>query len=138
MTGHLAFAIAASAIGSAFQHGYHTGVLNSPKKNIDVFIAKVLLKRAGNGTVDHVETVPADLVEKVDLIFSAVAALFCVGGLIGALCSGFVANKFGRRNGLLYNNVLVLVAALLMGLSKVVMSFEMLMAGRFVIGINAG
>ena len=45
---------------------------------------------------------------------------------------------FYRKMGLLVNNVLMLLGGLLMLGSKYAESFEMLIAGRFFIGVNAG
>ena len=46
--------------------------------------------------------------------------------------------RFYRKMGLLVNNVLMLLGGLLMLGSKYAESFEMLIAGRFFIGVNAG
>ncbi|KAH1024874.1 hypothetical protein HUJ05_004301 [Dendroctonus ponderosae] len=106
--GRLAFAIAASALGSSFQHGYNTGVLNNPAK------------------------------ENITLIFSFMVAIFCVGGMIGGAITGFVAERFGRKGGLLLNNILVLLAVICMSSSKAAASYELIILGRFFIGINSG
>jgi SP family facilitated glucose transporter-like MFS transporter 1 len=45
---------------------------------------------------------------------------------------------FQRKKSLLYNNILGIVGGLLMGLSKPCKSYEMIMLGRFVIGLNCG
>ena len=52
-----------------------------------------------------------------------------------------VCNKTGlhcRRGALLRNNLLIVVAAGLLGFSKFAKSYEMLIAGRIISGINAG
>jgi len=51
---------------------------------------------------------------------------------------GFISSRLGRKGGLLLNNILVAVAALLMGLAKTAGSFHMLILGRLIIGINSG
>merc|ERR1711881_196430 len=51
---------------------------------------------------------------------------------------GFVSSRLGRKGGLLLNNVLVAVAAVLMGFAQTANSFHMLIAGRLAIGINSG
>ena len=128
MTGNLAFAIAASAVGAAFQHGYSTGVTNAPQPLIERFIGHVIATRDGSSPEKG----------RVNYLFSIIVAVFCVGGMFGALSTAFVANKIGRKGGLLYNNVLVLAAALCFGLCKTAKSFEVLIVGRFIIGFNSG
>ncbi|XP_073672162.1 solute carrier family 2 member 11, like isoform X1 [Paramisgurnus dabryanus] len=49
-----------------------------------------------------------------------------------------MATLFGRKKTLLLNNVVAICGAVLMLLSKMALSFEMIMVGRFLCGINAG
>lgn len=128
MTGHLVFAIFAAGVGSAFQHGYNTGVVNAPQKLVADFI---------NDTYTHRFEKEADDTT-TDLIYSIIVSIFCVGGMIGALATAYVAEKLGRKGGLLINNIFVFIAAALMGFSKMAKSYEMLILGRFFIGVNSG
>lgn len=128
LTGNLAFAIAVAGIGSAFQHGYNIGVINNPEKFVRSFI---------NETYTHrFERVPEE--STVKLIYSIFVSITALGGMLGALCTGFVADKFGRRAGLFYNNIFVLIAAACMGFSRAARSYELLIFGRFIIGVNNG
>ncbi|XP_042901268.1 solute carrier family 2, facilitated glucose transporter member 1 isoform X1 [Parasteatoda tepidariorum] len=128
LTGHLVFAIAAAALGSSFQHGYNTGVVNAPQTLIQKFINQTYYEK-------HNE-VPSE--STVVLIFSIMVSIFCLGGMVGALGTAYLAEKFGRKGGLLMNNVFVFVAAALCGFCKLANSYEMMIIGRFVIGLNSG
>ena len=57
---------------------------------------------------------------------------------MGGSLVGIISSKCGRKGGLLLNNILVVIATLLMGLAKTANSYHMLIAGRLVIGINSG
>lgn len=142
----IGFAIAAGAIGSSFQHGYNTGVLNAPQSLIENWISRCPDNEANATATDGDAAAPAGGEESsscmdpytVTLIWSWVVAIFCIGGMLGGTMVGFVASWLGRKGGLLLNNVLVVIATLLMGFAKMAGSYQMLIAGRLVIGINSG
>ena len=48
-----------------------------------------------------------------------------VGGMIGGLSGGWLANKFGRKQGLLYTQIFSFTGAILSGLAKTAGSYEM-------------
>ena len=56
------------------------------------------------------------------------------GGFVG----GWVANRLGRKGGLLFNNVIGVIGAIAMGCSKALESYEILILGRYLIGIHCG
>lgn len=65
-------------------------------------------------------------------------AIFAVGGAIGGISNGFFADRFGRKKSLLLNNILGILGGAFMGLSKPCNSYEMLIVGRLIIGLNCG
>ena len=155
----LGFAIAAGAIGSSFQHGWATGVVNCPQWFVMTWIrgcnaslpdlgvphgadkssslSKVIEDEHAIGDDDEYATCKMSQAE-VTGIFSIVVSIFCVGGIIGGCSVGLISSKLGRRGGLLFNNIFMLLGGLLMLGSKYADSYEMLIAGRFFIGVNAG
>lgn len=128
LTRNLAWTVLASTVGSSFQHGYNGGVVNAPEKLISRFINDTYQARHGQYATDS----------QLDLLFAIIVSIFCIGGCLGALMTPLVADRLGRKQGLLYNNVIVLVACPLMAGAKFMASYELLILGRFLIGINAG
>ncbi|XP_054001949.1 solute carrier family 2, facilitated glucose transporter member 1-like isoform X6 [Hylaeus anthracinus] len=128
LNGRLAFAIAAAALGSSFQHGYNTGVVNAPQQLIENWISELKENRTGRPTQQS----------EVTIIWAIAVSIFCVGGMIGGSLVGWVADRFGRKGGLLLNNILVLLTVIFEGSAKAAKSYEMIVIGRFIIGINAG
>lgn len=49
------------------------------------------------------------------LIYATAVSIFCFGGMIGGLMAGTIAEALGRKWAIILNNILVFVAALLMG-----------------------
>jgi len=142
----IGFAITAGAIGSAFQHGYNTGVLNTAEAVIKDWVKShecpdhYIAIEPDNATEAHKEWKANETAcdTSITFIWSFVVAIFCVGGMMGGSVVGAVASRLGRKGGLLLNNILVIIGAVLMGCAQAAGSYHMLILGRLVIGINAG
>ncbi|KAM5262725.1 solute carrier family 2, facilitated glucose transporter member 3 [Ctenodactylus gundi] len=58
--------------------------------------------------------------------------------MIGSFSVGLFVNRFGRRNSMLMVNLLAIAGGCLMGFCKMAESVEMLILGRFIVGIFCG
>ena len=76
--------------------------------------------------------------EASTFMYAMAVSIFAIGGMCGGFIGGWIANKFGRKGGLLVNNLVGIIAALAMAFSKHVTSYELLILGRFLIGVNCG
>uniref|UniRef100_A0A8C5A530 Solute carrier family 2 member 1a n=1 Tax=Gadus morhua TaxID=8049 RepID=A0A8C5A530_GADMO len=123
----LLFAVGTAVIGS-LQFGYNTGVINAPQIIIEGFYNETWTSRYS----EHISRTT------LTTLWSTSVAIFSVGGIVGSFSMGLFVNRFGRRNSMLMANVLAFVAAAFMGLSKVAASWEMLIAGRFIVGLYSG
>lgn len=112
----------------SLQFGYNTGVINAPQKVIEEFYNETWSHRYGEPILSTTLTT----------LWSFSVSIFSVGGMIGSSSVGLFVNRFGRRNSMLMMNLLAFVSAVLMGFSKLGKSFEMLILGRFIIGVYCG
>ncbi|KAG7269331.1 hypothetical protein CRUP_006689 [Coryphaenoides rupestris] len=127
VTCYLLYCISTAVIGS-LQFGYNTGVINAPEQKLRRFFQNVSMERYGEPFSPDSNT----------MVWSFAVAIFSVGGMIGSFSVGAMVNKFGRRKSMLLANILAIVGGLLMGFSSLSRSFEMVIAGRFVIGVFCG
>ncbi|XP_023221239.1 glucose transporter type 1-like [Centruroides sculpturatus] len=123
----LVFSICAAVLGM-FQFGYNTGVVNAPENVIKEFIADIYKTRTGHAIADNFK----------DFLWAITVSVFAIGGMIGGISGGSIADKFGRKGGLLLNNITGIVGAGFMGFSKISRSVELLIIGRLIIGFNCG
>ncbi|XP_078141758.1 solute carrier family 2, facilitated glucose transporter member 9-like [Centroberyx gerrardi] len=116
------------AFGSSFLYGYNLSVVNAPALYVKNFINKTWIERYGTpvGT------------QTVNLLWSINVSIMAIGGLLGAIVVKFLVKALGRRGTLLVNNCFSLVAAVLQASGERAHSFEMLIIGRFILGINIG
>ncbi|XP_066055780.1 solute carrier family 2, facilitated glucose transporter member 11-like isoform X4 [Chamaea fasciata] len=124
----LLLAVCAVGIGGTFQYGYNVSIINAPTQHIHKFLNETWSSRY------HKELNP----DLLTFLWSVIASIFSLGGLCGALTGGSMAIRLGRKGALLMNNVIAILASILMGISFPTGLFELLIAGRFLIGINSG
>uniref|UniRef100_A0A8C4THP6 Solute carrier family 2 member 11b n=1 Tax=Erpetoichthys calabaricus TaxID=27687 RepID=A0A8C4THP6_ERPCA len=124
----LFLAACAAGIGGTFQYGYNISVINAPTKPIQHFINETWVQRHGAPISEH----------HLTLLWSVIVSVFTLGGFLGASLGGTLSIRFGRKGTLLLNNAFSLLATVFMGLSYPTRTFELLIAGRFLVGLNAG
>ncbi|KAF4080435.1 hypothetical protein AMELA_G00171240 [Ameiurus melas] len=127
VTCYLLFSLATAVIGS-LQFGYNTGVINAPEQKLRTFFNNTWVERYNKPIEPGVCTV----------VWSLAVAIFSVGGMVGSFSVGVLVNKFGRRNSMFLVNILALIGGGLMGLCTLCYSFEMVIAGRLIIGLFCG
>ncbi|XP_069476003.1 solute carrier family 2, facilitated glucose transporter member 9-like isoform X2 [Ambystoma mexicanum] len=115
-------------IGGGWQFGFQISVLNSPSPFIKRFINETWTGRYA-APISH---------RSLTLIWACIVSIFCLGGVIGSLASEYLIRKNGKKRCLVTNNLLLVAASLTLGCCKFAGFFEMLLIGRFLIGINTG
>ncbi|XP_034284877.1 solute carrier family 2, facilitated glucose transporter member 11-like isoform X2 [Pantherophis guttatus] len=120
--------VCAAGIGGTFQYGYNVSLISAPTQHIHKFL---------NGTwQSRYQTKLSS--SMLTLLWSTIASIFSLGGFFGAHLGGIMAGWLGRKGALLMNNLLALFAAILMWASFPTGLFELLIIGRFLIGMNTG
>uniref|UniRef100_A0A914Y006 Major facilitator superfamily (MFS) profile domain-containing protein n=1 Tax=Panagrolaimus superbus TaxID=310955 RepID=A0A914Y006_9BILA len=128
LTGLVIWATAVATIGSSFIFGYSIGAVNAPADHIKEWIK-----------INHYEifgTVLSD--DAKGYVFGSAVAIFALGALIGALASGKLADNFGRKGTLHFNNIFAIIGSFLMDYAFYRGFYFIFHLGRFIIGINCG
>uniref|UniRef100_A0A8C6JXZ7 Solute carrier family 2, facilitated glucose transporter member 5 n=1 Tax=Melopsittacus undulatus TaxID=13146 RepID=A0A8C6JXZ7_MELUD len=112
-------------IGGTFQIGFQVSTITY---HVKVFINETWLERYGYP------------IHQDNLLFlwSIIVSIYGIGGLLGSSGTRYLTVKYGKKKCLLCTNVLMIMAASIMGCSKIVQSFEMILIGRFLYGVSAG
>lgn len=114
----LVYTAAVVVLGSSFQFGYGTSVMNAPEENIKNYFRK-------HSSLS-------------DLMWSTAVAIFAVGGMFGVPIGQLVANSLGSKRALLLNNIPAMIGSLMMFSSYYAKGPALLIIGRFVFGFNNG
>ena len=100
MNWFLVMSIVGAALGM-FQYGYNIGSVNAPEEELKQFL---------NSSIIHRHNIQLSE-EWIKTCFSAIVSIFVIGGMIGSLSGSFLANKFGRKHGMLYAQALTVFGA---------------------------
>ncbi|XP_034023028.1 solute carrier family 2, facilitated glucose transporter member 9-like [Thalassophryne amazonica] len=116
------------ALGSSFLYGYNLSVVNAPVLYNKALYNKTWIERYGHPVGGELGSI----------LWSITVSIFSIGGLLGTLCATFILKVLGRRGTLLLNNSFAVIAALLLSLSETARSFEMLIIGHLIMGVDSG
>lgn len=115
----------------ALQFGYHMAELNAPQEvlmchgPLDPGYADTWWGRHGWEQCLHLD----------DSQYGLVTSIFSVGGLLGSLCTGSQADRYGRRAAAIGSSVLAAAGSAAMVFAN---SYAQLLLGRLVAGVGCG
>ncbi|KAJ2892866.1 Bifunctional purine biosynthesis protein PurH, partial [Coemansia aciculifera] len=111
---------------SALNIGWSLGIVGASKLAICLYEDEDTSSALGNFSKHILFT---------DNSWSVATGILSVGGLIGAMTSGAIADSIGRRNTLVINNGFFLAGSVWMATATTAVHFSL---GRFVMGIGCG
>ncbi|KAI8062383.1 general substrate transporter [Gongronella butleri] len=114
----------------AMNSGFNTSALNIPGNNVRY------CPDVPPGTVTYYPGSPLpECIPMSDWIWCVATGMFAVGGLIGAMLCGPMANKLGRRDSMIAIDVTFFIGAILLSLATSSAQFAI---GRIFVGIGSG
>lgn len=128
---HWRFVIAASvtAFCYPFQMAYHAGVINVPGNLFLQFINETNIRRYGSPMSSTA----------IDVLWGWIVSIHSIGGILGALLTPSIVEKFGLKTTLMIlSNIIAISASLIMSFFQTAHSYEMLAVGRFLAGFSSG
>ena len=133
-TGSLLFATMVACFGS-IQYGYHVAELNAPGQVLSCtkFVSPHPDRPYSDtwfGRHGFQQCIPLSE-EQMGLATS----IFCIGGLVGSLYAGKVADRYGRKRYSFSNCVIGVIGSLILFRAN---SYASLLIGRLIVGISCG
>ncbi|KIO25151.1 hypothetical protein M407DRAFT_76061 [Tulasnella calospora MUT 4182] len=121
-------------LASPFLYGFHIAALNQVQSALQCFKAVPEDPSFPPYTPPITNGFPV-CIPMSNATFGFVTSVFTIGGLLGSLSSTHLMNKYGRKGAVKFNSAFILAGSILMTMAW---NAELLIAGRFVIGIGAG
>lgn len=145
VTKHLSYCLIAISL-SAFINGIHLTVRESTLNSIRKFANRVIRWRlfeerqisTQETELEKIRVLDIPANEKLNQFQTLWTSTYLVAAVIGALVSGQIADRYGRKKSLLWNNLLVFMAIFFIAFSFRFGSYEMILIGQFMFGAHSG
>lgn len=122
VTWRYVLAVVTVTIGSSFQF-YSYAIVNSPQAIVAAWMNETITNRRGH---------PLDT-NALTALWALTSASISIGGFIGCIFTRLLAERYGRRNGLIINGAINVVAGVFEASAKGLQSPELLIIGIFLI-----
>lgn len=131
---------------SSFNFGYNISVLSNPQNLINKWLHDKIYgdknltmnDDTGKWEVEGDAGAAAADVWNMTFIWSVLVSSYTLFGMVGAFTTGFVADKLGRKRGIMVNHIMMFVGAFLEWGCKPFDYGPILIVGRSFIGFNCG
>ncbi|CAL8086035.1 unnamed protein product [Calicophoron daubneyi] len=127
MSPKLAFVFFTITLGTSFNFGFYSGVINEPLEMIRSFIIKTMEDRGQTEDEGFATT-----------IGSLCVTGYLIGGMIGGGFGGLLGNKLGRKRSIYILSIPHIIGCVLLMVCKKIHSFEVIIVGRFISGLACG